>query len=456
VRKFSGEYKQEIKEMEKDYSVMKYIIWGAGIRGERILKHIGKRKVEAFIDMDQKKIGKEYLGTQVISFDEYMIKYRKLYIIISCLEEQEVINLLEAKEIHKYFLMTECPGEWQENNIRTLLKEHICGMLNEEKGYAIYGVTLYSFILNDWVEECTGKRAVMLLDNEPEEFQKMITTDFSNETFVNVENIDAYQVDQILVACENGFDAIKKDINSKYNINNVYDCSSEINGYFNPQIEEFKNLHREERCFIVATGPSLQIEDLEILKRNKEICFGMNGILRAFKRTEWRPYYYVADDQNVYYEYGDLIETMEVDHIFLGDTDKEFWLKPHRENVMKYHCAMEKSKARLPKFSENIARKCYGGATVTYSCIQLAAYMGFKEIYLLGVDFTYGKDSNNKKYPHFYNEEKLTSIGSNERVYLAYLSAKKYADSHGITIYNATKGGKLDVFKRIDFEQLFE
>ena len=39
---------------------------------------------------------------------------------------------------------------------------------------------------------------------------------------------------------------------------------------------------------------------------------------------------------------------------------------------------------------------------------------------------------------------------------LAYKSAKKYADSHGIRIYNATRGGKLEVFERIDFDSLFE
>ena len=49
-----------------------------------------------------------------------------------------------------------------------------------------------------------------------------------------------------------------------------------------------------------------------------------------------------------------------------------------------------------------------------------------------------------------------TVIHRPNNMVLAYKSAKKYADSHGIRIYNATRGGKLEVFERIDFDSLFE
>ena len=44
-------------------------------------------------------------------------------------------------------------------------------------------------------------------------------------------------------------------------------------------------------------------------------------------------------------------------------------------------------------------------------------------------------------------------MGNNTR---AYIDAKKYCDTtHKTTIYNATRGGKLEVFQRVDFEDLF-
>ena len=41
-------------------------------------------------------------------------------------------------------------------------------------------------------------------------------------------------------------------------------------------LKMYKDIHKGERCFIIATGPSLTMEDLEALK--SEYTFGMNSI----------------------------------------------------------------------------------------------------------------------------------------------------------------------------------
>lgn len=38
----------------------------------------------------------------------------------------------------------------------------------------------------------------------------------------------------------------------------------------------------------------------------------------------------------------------------------------------------------------------------------------------------------------------------------AFISAKRYADTHDIKIYNETRGGMLEVFERVDFDTLFK
>ena len=38
---------------------------------------------------------------------------------------------------------------------------------------------------------------------------------------------------------------------------------------------------------------------------------------------------------------------------------------------------------------------------------------------------------------------------------LAYKKAKKYANLYGFNIYNASRGGKLEVFERVDFDEIF-
>ena len=109
-------------------------------------------------------------------------------------------------------------------------------------------------------------------------------------------------------------------------------------------------------------------------------------------------------------------------------------------------------------FSMNIDRFMYNGYTVTYVCIQLALYMGFKEIFLLGVDFNYSDDvyseSNHfKGYQKHYKDIRLNEIKP-ERMLNAYHKAKKIAEAEGKRIYNATRGGKLEVFERRTLDSL--
>ena len=81
--------------------------------------------------------------------------------------------------------------------------------------------------------------------------------------------------------------------------------------------------------------------------------------------------------------------------------------------------------------------------------------MGIKEIYFLGVDAT-GINGEDEKYEHFYSETKLTSQCKAKQVILAYETAKKYAENHGIKIYNATRGGELEIFDRVNFDTMFK
>jgi len=64
------------------------------------------------------------------------------------------------------------------------------------------------------------------------------------------------------------------------------------------KIKGFKNKHLGDRCFIIATGPSLTVEDLEKLRG--EITIGMNSISKVGEKTDWRPIYYGIQDMYVY------------------------------------------------------------------------------------------------------------------------------------------------------------
>ena len=196
------------------------------------------------------------------------------------------------------------------------------------------------------------------------------------------------------------------------------------------------------------------MEDLDVLKENTEICISMNSIWNAFQMTQWRPTYYVADDYRIMRDYEKDLDEIEAEILFLGDTNGDYWSRKHADNIIKHHFNYEYREKVLPKFSKDFSRQCYMGATVTYSCMQLAVYMGFREIYLLGVDFSCAGERN-MKYTHFFEEKTLSSVGFPDAILLAYQAAKRYAEEHNIKIYNATRGGKLEIFERVDFDNLF-
>lgn len=230
------------------------------------------------------------------------------------------------------------------------------------------------------------------------------------------------------------------------------------------KLEKFKNIHNQKRCFIIGNGPSLNVEDLNLLGLNKEITFGTNRIFNIFDKTAWRPTYYCIQDFVLINNIKDKINKVECKEKFIAINAK--WAYNLDFNDVNYfYLNTERYYPNLPKFSEDISEQIYEGFTVTYGAIQLAIYMGFKEIYLLGVDHNYSIHINNKgekikdeKVKDYFSNDsnKDMNLPNLENSTLAYMKAREYCDKNNIKIYNATRGGKLDVFERIDFENVIK
>lgn len=232
-------------------------------------------------------------------------------------------------------------------------------------------------------------------------------------------------------------------------------------------MKTLKGIHEGKRCFIIGNGPSLRAGDLEKLK--DEFTFAANTIYNIFDRTDWRPTYYLSvDDRTMKVVQGEL-QNYNMGHLFLRH-DKCILQAPTNQLTKIYISQLLFEVDPKPYnntqiyFSEDVSDHFSNGGTVTYEAIQLAVYMGFKEIYLLGIDHHYsaavdaeGKIVIDKTVKdHFDNTDCLTMgypaiIRTAE---YAYTIAKEYCDNHGIIIRNATRGGKLEVFERVDFDAI--
>lgn len=433
---------------------MELFIWGAGEKGRRIYEHLEPEDVVAFVDSDIGKSGHEFLGKKIISVEEYIENYSNYYIVIAHPDEPDAVELLESRNIVNYFRFSDCPGEFQEPNSRKHLKIYMENILNDRKDYALYGINLYSILIDRWIYDKYGIHPpIVPQDGMREQELVLLSSNFNGLAIINLNDLKSKGIEEIDAVIQSIPSGLKERLKMQYRLVDVYDCSTKIPAYKNIGIETFKNKHLDRRCFIVATGPSLTMNDLGVLENNREITFSVNKIFNAFKETTWRPIYYVSDYYRFVKNNSDDIDAIDCEAKFIGDTDKTFWEKEHDRNVYKFHKHYEYYFDRGPKFSDDFSQRSYTGLTVTYSCIQLAVYMGFKEIYLLGVDCNYimGSDSNY----FFSNEKKDFEDHQIDKTILAYQSAKQYADKHNIKIYNATRGGKLEVFERVDFDSLF-
>ena len=139
---------------------------------------------------------------------------------------------------------------------------------------------------------------------------------------------------------------------------------------------------------------------------------------------------------------------------------------PKIDNAI-YFPLYQKKRSEEQKFSHTPFPTFYSGATVIYSMIQMAIYMGFKEIYLIGMDFHFEVPKNisddkviidEGKQNHFHknyrNENEKWFMPNLQRQEEAFSLALKYANENQIKIFNATRGGKLEVFPRIDFDKI--
>ena len=231
------------------------------------------------------------------------------------------------------------------------------------------------------------------------------------------------------------------------------------------RIRSFKNKHVGQRCFIVGSGPSLTLDDLELIK--DEVCFGVNSDYKIYNKTSWRPKYYVIMDDNAFDVLGEECYKKMIYDAFFCCNYRSAKI-PNGVRLVDncaYHFMigtiwnkMMPSHFPVAKYSSDIAEVVYSGKTVIYSVIQIAAYMGFKEIYLLGVDCNYTgkkKHADGMGYQSIFSvpEDRLERNGYMMRLQFEEMNKKLPQD---VKVYNASKKSSLDTFPKVKIEELVQ
>lgn len=232
-------------------------------------------------------------------------------------------------------------------------------------------------------------------------------------------------------------------------------------------LKTLKGIHDGKRCFIVGNGPSLCASDLDKLK--KEYTFASNRIYEIFDQTEWRPSFYLAVDPDFLKENREKLNLIDLDHLFLAVGEKDLTGYPVNKVTRIYFNEIMFKIIKPPIWNDltsyistDISNHFSNGYTVTFQAIQMAIYMGFSEIYLLGVDFNYSTtyDAEGKIHmdesviDYFTGRTYPSSLQNYASNLQAYSVSREYCDNHNIKIMNATRGGKLEVFERTTLEEI--
>ena len=238
------------------------------------------------------------------------------------------------------------------------------------------------------------------------------------------------------------------------------------------RIKKLHNIHAGERVFIVGNGPSLNKIDLSKLK--DEYSIAVNGIFYKTEQSGYRPNYYVVEDTSVMRENIAEIKAYEVEKKFFPTIYND--IHPEDENTyfFKMNRGFYEPKSPnycVPRFSTDFSQRAFCGQSVTFINLQLAFYMGFKEVYLIGMDFSYiipenferkgdiitsTDDDPNHFHPDYFGKGKTWKDPKLDRVLANYNMAKLAYETAGRKIYNATAGGKLELFERKKFNSLFK
>ena len=426
---------------------MKYIIWGAGRRGKWAIQFLGEEKVLAFIDGNSDRIGQNFCGKKIISWETAQKIYKDYIVIISSLEGSEEIQVyLESEHFYRFFKLDDLPM-----NLPCDERDEFSVVLSydKQKKYGFLETNLFSIYLYEKMRETGTVVNIALQNGIYPDLEQLLK---ENIRFSAIEKVIT-ESDEIIISNEDkqSVGQVKYVMAEDFVMENMLPTRKEL--------LKFKNVHSGKRCFIVATGPSLRVEDLDKLHQNGDICISMNRIFNIFDRTQWRPDYYMVGDTEMIEDMSKEIADLKLQHKFVANEPKSYWNNHAREDSIPYKILLRGFIEKMPYFSECIESGISHGATVTYLCIHLAVYLGFAEIYLLGVDFNYTKNVYDPQN-HFegcdtpQNRIRLNTVYP-ERTLLAYQAANKYCKEHEIKICNATRGGKLEEFERVNFDSLF-
>ena len=229
----------------------------------------------------------------------------------------------------------------------------------------------------------------------------------------------------------------------------------------NRRLAQWKDVHRGKRAFILGNGPSLKQTDLSQLKN--EITFGMNRVYLAFPEWGFSTTYLCVTNDLVVEQFVDDINALQIQKFIAWRSHRHF--DPNMP-VSKIPTFVYTSYTG-PRFTGDVRRRVWEGATVTNLALQLAYHMGIETAILIGVDHNFASkgdankaivsqgDDQNHFMPNYFGKGIKWQLPDLDTSEIGYTFAREAYRKAGRQVLDATVGGKLTVFPKVDYNSLF-
>ena len=212
-------------------------------------------------------------------------------------------------------------------------------------------------------------------------------------------------------------------------------------------MKEYKNKYKGNRLFVVGNGKSLI--DTPLNKLTNEYSFGMNRIGMIFNKTIWRPSFFFCITYRVKMSVGykeDVYDVIKTGiPCFIGKRIRpELCGHNNIHYINSLHIGKKFAEPKKEYWNRDISDNkvsVYGQSL--FSVMQIAVYMGFNPIYLVGID-GYKPNKELKDKNHFDSNYETPNQRHNIKWFNEY-GLPTLINSHKL-IYNGTREMGVNVF----------
>ncbi len=227
------------------------------------------------------------------------------------------------------------------------------------------------------------------------------------------------------------------------------------------RLAALKDIHKGKRAVIIGNGPSLNQTDLTKLRN--EITFGMNRIYLVFPELGFHTTYFVASNDLVIGQFHEDILALPMPRFLAWHSHHHFSADLSLSDIPTFLYTSYTG----PRFSHDVSGRVWEGATVTNVALQLAFHMGFQQVLLIGMDHNFTSkgeanktvtsqgDDPNHFMPNYFGKGVKWQLPDLDTSEVGYIMAREAYKKAGREVLDATIGGKLTVFPKVDYNSLF-